>query len=302
MESLIRNIFRYIVPSLLVVFLAIVSIFKMTYFTYLLSIANTFAIYVISWNLLAGYAGQLSIGHALFFGLAAYASAILTTVYGFPLLLSPLIWVAVGLTSALIVGTFYARLSGPYLAIATLIFAEIAWMLSHFFTFTIKGTYTVGAEEGIPVATFGTYELNYYLSLGVMLVVLIFTRLLLTSQIGLRLMCIRDDEVAAESIGIDINKYKILAFTISGLLASIAGGIHAHAVTRHVSPVMFSVETSFEPIIATVMGGIGTLIGPIIAAYVLTLVFYYFPWLHDVRLLLYSVILMVLVIKKPFWR
>jgi branched-chain amino acid transport system permease protein len=229
-----------------------------------------------AWNIMMGFAGLLSIGHALYFGIGAYASATLFMKYG----ISPWIGMAVGGVLAAFAGaiigalSFRFRITGVYFALLTIAFAEFARIFMDNFAWT-------GGSAGffIKVASRSSVDLwgmrgapamFYYLWLAFNIGVLVLCRALLASRIGYFWLAIREDEEAAQGLGIDILRYKLLAVMLSALLTSFAGVFYAFYNNNLFPATTFSVQRSIEMLLGTTIGGVGTLMGPIVGAFILT--------------------------------
>lgn len=261
-----------------------------------LILAHIYGVYVLGWDVLAGTAGQISGGHALSFGAAAYISAFLGLA---GLHFSLVIPLAVLLTTALglLVGFVFRRQSGAYLILVTLALAEIAHEISLNLSIKTSQGYMIGGEGGLPVLTpaRGTeafYLESYYISLLALLLsiglLILFTR----STSGLKLKAVAGESMAAQAIGLSPGKYKVIAFGISFFLGGLAGVMYGHYMGV-AAPSTLSIEQSFAAMVLSIVGGKGTYIGPAAAAYLLTTGFSLF-WLPPVvRLLLYSLILIV---------
>ncbi|MBI4768546.1 MAG: branched-chain amino acid ABC transporter permease [Deltaproteobacteria bacterium] len=272
------------------------------YILHILIIATIFAIYAASWDLLAGFAGQLSLGHALFFGVAAYTAALLNKHFGLP----PLITIPCGGLAAVMIGLIAGlpalRLRGFYLALVTLSFPIILTGLIYLFP---KFT---GGELGLynidPLS--GSRVLDYYIVLVVMLVS-VFTMYKLTDaeskhvRTGVIFHAIREDEIAARVSGIYTSRYKLLAFAVSGIFAGIAGGLYAHFI-RVSGPSTLELLFSFYPILWTVFGGIATIYGPVVGVYILyplLEILGFHPWGEATRFIIFSLILMITLFFMP---
>ncbi len=286
-----------VLPSRLISFLFVVALLLFPSFTqdaYLLRIiilTGIFAIYALSWDLLAGYAGQISLGHALFFGVAAYTSALLNLRLGLPPYLTiPLGAIAATLTG-LVVGVPCLRLRKHYLALATLAFPLMLTGL----VFAFPGL--TGGELGITrierLASTRVYE--YYVAIGTMLASLFVLWRITNSRVGLIFHAIREDEVAARALGIDTTRYKLLAFTLSGFVAGIAGTLYAHFM-RIAGPSNLDLFMSFQPVIWTIFGGAATLYGPVTGVFLLFPALEYLRAIPQFRMLVFA--LMVLLILR----
>ncbi len=226
-----------------------------------------FAILASSWNIIGGYTGYASFGNIVFFGLGAYAAAICMNNLGlgfFPaLLLSGLVGAAFGYLTGLPI----LRLRGHYFAIATLGLAEATKALVQ----------NLGITEGnsgmyLPIPTLGidaSYRFFYYTSLGVLVILLLATWLLLRSKLGYGLIAIREDEDAANSIGINTTLFKSTAFSLSGLFSGFAGAIYAYQQGFIKPGPVFTVASTVKMIVMAVFGGIGSLWGPTIGAVII---------------------------------
>jgi branched-chain amino acid transport system permease protein len=246
------------------------------YFITLLILIFYFAYAGQSWNIMMGFAGQLSLGHALYVGLGAYAAAGLYVHFG----VGP--WIGMGMAIivsslvAVILGylAFRFGVGGVYFAILTIAFAEFARIgFDH-----IKW---LGASSGLflPVAQYTSNDLwslrgkpvmFYYVMLVLMLLALAICRMLLRSRLGYYWLAIREDEQAARSLGINVFRCKIYAVVISAAMTSIAGVFFAFYYNNLFPEQVFHISRSIEIILGPIIGGIGTLVGPIVGAFVLT--------------------------------
>jgi branched-chain amino acid transport system permease protein len=222
--------------------------------------------------LLMGYAGQVSLGQAAFFGLGAYASAVLTTRYGW----SPWIAMVVGAAGtglvAYLIGIPIFRLRGHYLAMATLGFGAIVRI-----TMTEWRPVTGGATglPGIPRLSIGGLVLNtdvtyYYLVWAVGLLALALARNMFDSRVGRALRAIHGSEAAAESLGVDVSRFKLQALVTSAVYASIGGSLYAHYMI-FISPGAFDVDTSVRLVLMAAVGGLASIWGAPLGAAAVTL-------------------------------
>jgi len=211
----------------------------------------------------------MSLGHALFFGTGAYTTALLYRFYRLPIVVTIPIGILVSVLVAVLVGFPSLRVKGPYLALVSMAFPLIGTGIVFYF----RG-YT-GGEEGIwglPkfFPDLGMYEqrvAEYYLTLILLLISAVILYKIANSRTGIVLVSILDDELASKACGINVTKYKLMAFTISALFASLAGGVYAHFLTI-AGPESLALTLSFLAVILTVLGGIGTIYGPIVGAYI----------------------------------
>ena len=231
--------------------------------------ANLFVIFAVSWDLLSGYTGQINFGHALFFGLAAYTSALLNLRLGMPIWATIPLGALSGVVAGLIVCLPALRLRGPYLSLVTLAFPLIRLGVVITFSDFTGGEY--GGSGLDRVSTSRT--LDYYISLAVMVVsVLIMWKLTDAKsglvRTGLIFHAIREDEITARASGINTIRYKLLAFAVAGFFAGIAGAFYAHFLMI-AGPSNLTLTLSFQAIIWTVFGGIASIYGPVVGVYVL---------------------------------
>ena len=263
----------------------------------ILTMTCIFAIFAASWDLLAGYTGQVNFGHALFFGAGAYGSALLSLKLG----LSPwlTIWAgaAVALLLGFVVGYLCLRLRGSYLSLATLAFPLIALGLLFAFPDFSGGELGVSGLRRLMV----TPTANYYIAVISMLVVVFGLWLLADSRFGLVLHAIRDDEVAARASGINTLRYKMAVFAISGAAAGFAGALFAHYL-RVAGPSTLEVALSFQVVIWGIFGGVATIYGPVVAVFLLyPLTEWLGSWRNfgELRLLIFAVIVLLVLLFMP---
>ena len=238
--------------------------------------ATLWAILAMSWDILSGYTGQISFGHAFFFGIGGYTAALAGKELGMePYLTIPLAGF-LAMIGGLILAAPALRLKGPYLSLLTLVAAIGIDELVRFLKIGASGAdgaiindYLNG--KIIPIIS-TNQTVVYYIALALMLAVAVFLILIAKSRIGLAFEAIRDDEEAAEAAGINTAKYKVFAFALSGFIAGIPGAFYVH-YNQTASPAqVFKLDIGIEAIVASVLGGMGTIFGPIGGAYFLIIV------------------------------
>jgi branched-chain amino acid transport system permease protein len=250
-------------------------------------------------SLLMGYAGQISLGHAAFFGLGAYSSAILTTQAGLHPLWGFTVGILLSAAVAYLVGKPTLRLKGHYMAVATLGFGEII-----FITFNQLSSLTGGPSglSGIPSLSFWGYPLEggsyLYIVWGCVLALLIFSLNVINSRVGRALRAVHGSELAAKAMGVDAARYKVQVFVLSAIYASMAGSLYAHYVT-FISPNSFSLMFSILLLMMVVVGGAETIWGALLGSAVLTLLPEYLRGLEDFEVLAYGAILTVVLLFMP---
>jgi branched-chain amino acid transport system permease protein len=257
-------------------------------------------ILAVSLNLINGYTGQFSLGHAGFMAVGAYSSAVLTTNLGAGLLplvggqtwllfpIALLVGGMVAATAGLIVGAPSLRLKGDYLAIVTLGFGEIIKVI-------FQNIDAVGAARGmigIPPYT------NLFWTFGVASMTVYVVWALVNSTYGRGFIAVNDDEIAAEAMGINSTRYKITAFVIGAFFAGVAGGLYAH-FKQYISPAGFDFNKSIEVVVMVILGGMGRTGGVIVAAILLTVLTETLRKFGDYRMILYSALLIILMLTRP---
>jgi len=304
-----RKLFKLSLIILGILFiLALPFIIQDRYFQHLLVLSGIFIILTSSWNLLAGYSGLLNLGHAAFYGIGGYSSALLALKLG----LSPWIGLPLGGIISSIFGIFLGipsfRLSGPYLAITTIGFSEILRLVSMNWVDLTRGSLGL---YGIPPLTslklpkgilikFVSEQNFYYVVIIFASLTLFIIRRLVYSEFGISLRSMREDEMGSESIGIDTSRYKLTVFMISAFFAGFAGALYAHYV-RLISPEMLSLSETFTVLTMVMVGGLGTLYGPVVGAVVLTFLSEGLRFLEDIvklniRFVIYGALLMTTIL------
>jgi len=241
-----------------------------------------------SLNLITGFTGQLSIGHAAFVSVGAYASALATLKLGFPFFASLLCGGLVAAFFGILIGIPTLKLKGDYLAIATLGFGEIVRIV--FLNLEITGG-AVGLR-GIPKDTTLTWVI-----ISVIVTLFVLYRII-RSRVGRALIAIREDETAAESMGINTTYYKILAFGVGAFFAGLGGGLFSHYF-RYIQPNSFGFLKSIEYLCMVVLGGLGNIWGSVIGAAALTAIPELLRASADYRQLFYGAILVIMMRIRP---
>ena len=239
-------------------------------------------------NLINGYTGQFSLGHAGFMAVGAYVSAIVTMKLGLPFIVAIMAGACAAGLLGLLIGLPTLRLSGDYLAIATLGLGQIIRI-------TILNINYIGGASGfmgIPRYT------NFAWVFFVCLFVLFFIKNFINSSHGRACISIRENEVAAEAMGIDTTKYKVLAFTLGAAFAGVAGALFAHYFYV-IHPASFTFISSFNYLTMVVLGGLGSITGSIAGAVILTFISAALASWPEWRMIIYSVMLIILMLYRP---
>jgi len=270
-----------------------------------ITLASISAIFAASWDLLAGYCGQPNFGHALTFGLGAYGTALLYNLLG----LSPWIAIPVNLLIAcvisVIIGFPFLRVRGPYFSLMSMVFPQIATSIILLFKDVTRG------DRGLPCPTFFPFLTiterriaEYYMALLFLLVSGIIMYKIANSLRGRIFISILDDELASQSCGINITKYKMQALIVSNCFACLAGSLYAPIVNL-ASLWTFSLTFSFYPVIWTVFGGVQTIYGAIMGAVILETLDRYIlnvvvPVPQEWHMVIFSIPIVIFIIKWRF--
>jgi len=249
-----------------------------------------------SLNLVLGYTGQLNLGQSAFFAIGAYVSTVLIKTYGWNFWLAAAAAVAAAGIVGLALAAFAVRLRGHYLAIASLGFAVITYQIIvnwERVTEGVRGIYGIRPPPG-----FGNSLALFYLVAGIALAVYLILDNLVRSPIGETLRAIREDEVSAASLGINPARWKAFAFGIGAAIAGLAGCFYPGFVGTLV-PEAFNIVESFTMLAMVIVGGMGTMIGPVIGAVVLTFLPELLRGIGELRLLVYGVALTLAVLFMP---
>jgi branched-chain amino acid transport system permease protein len=296
LRSILANLPYIVIVAILAVIPAVVT---NLYYIQVLIFIGIYIILALSLNLLNGYVGLLSIGHAAFYGIGAYASAKLVMVVGLPF---PLAMLGAGAVAG-IFGYFIAkttlRLSGIYMTLATLGFNMIFFLvLQNWMSFT-NGP--LGIMDIPPPSILGyvieTRIQYYYLIFVLVLVTIGSMHRLMSCRFGRALVGIRENELAAEAMGVNTTRYKIQAFVLAAFYAGIAGSYYAHFI-KYISPDSFYIYESFILLAMLAFGGQGNLIGPVVGAAVLIIIPELFRFLQEYRMLVYGGVLIIMMLVR----
>ncbi len=247
-------------------------------------------ILAVSLNLITGFTGQFSLGHAGFMSIGAYVCAIITTQN--PTIPGFLIGILAGALAAALVGVIVGlptlRLRGDYLAIATLGMAEIIRIVF----LNMKITNGAAGLQGIP--QFVNWFWMFLFAAATVIIILNF----LNSSHGRACISIREDEIAAESMGVNTTKYKLIAFTIGAFFAGIAGGLYA-SYFYFLKPDLFGFTKSIDVLVIVVLGGLGSVSGSIIAAILLAIISTWLQSIPELRMVIYAFLLVIIMLFRP---
>ena len=270
------------------------------YHRHVLVLAGLFTLMALGFDLVLGYLGELSLGHAAFFGIGAYTTALLTRHFG---VLFPLDLLLAGLFTGifgLLIGAPSLRLRGPYFAIVTFGFAEILHLVALNWTSLTRGP--MGLPD-IPHPQLGPFRITtelgyYYLVLALIGVAMLATRRLLESTVGHAFLAIRENEELASAAGIPTFRFKLLAFVIGMIFAGAAGSVYARYV-HFVDPTALSFYYTVTVVSMVIVGGQGSIAGTTLGALVFTLVPEYLRVAERARLVIFGALLMLAIVFMP---
>jgi branched-chain amino acid transport system permease protein len=291
---------KFAVTIAALIALSVLPIFLGKYSIFLLSMLAVYALVSIGLNLLMGFTGQIAAGHAGFLALGAYFTAILgTKVEWMPCLVVLLL---AGIFSGIIgffLGIPILRLKGFYIAMATLAFGVVVSEI------ILQWSSLTNGDNGlnVPVATIAGFAFDsdyklFYLIVAVTIIMTYLAKNLVNGYIGRAFIALRESDVAARTIGIDLAKYKTIAFAVSAFYTGVAGGLFAYLIT-FLSPDAFTIELSIDFIAMIVIGGMGSILGSIIGAVILTGMQQILAGLLDLQILIFGIALIVFMIFMP---
>ncbi len=290
----------YELSSFLLFITLIGLLVKEPYYQNVLIFIGIHAILTVGLNLLMGYAGQISLGHAAFFGIGAYTSGILTASHGWPPLAAMIVAAIATAIIAVIIGIPSLKLTGYYLAMATLGFGIIVYIM-----FREMSQITGGASGlvGIPPLSIGSFILDsgsdyFFLVWGLLFVVIILSLNIVDSQVGRAFQAIHDSEIAALSLGIDTSHLKLKVFVLSAVYASVAGSIYAHYIT-FISPSSFGFMFSIKLVTMVVIGGMASIWGALFGAATITILPEILHVFAEYDVIVFGIILIVVMIFMP---
>lgn len=237
------------------------------YLQYLVALVAVYAIASLGYNLLMGHAGQFGFGHAAFFGIGAFGTAILTERVGAPYVVGLVIAVAVAVASGCVLGAIVLRLDGFYLALVTLGFNEIVVLALSLWR-PVTGGFdgmAVGAPRLAPVLGLGSGPSLYLLSLATLVALVWATRNVLATRVGRAFMLIRDNPIAAQAFGVPLTRTRLTAFALSAAYGALAGALYAPLV-GHITPQGFGLFTNLQILTMIVVGGLGSVVGSVLGA------------------------------------
>ena len=300
-------IYKYVLSLLLVLMVFLPLVVKSSFVLEILVRILLFAFIGTAWNLLGGYAKQLSLGHSAFFGLGAYTSTLLQIDLGISPWIGMVVGGGVGLLASLPIGWLCFRLKGPYFTISTIATANVLMLIF------LKFRDLAWGAEGTTIPNLGNAPLMmqfdnkvpyYYILLGLLIIALSITAWIERSRMGYYLIALGEDEDAAEASGVDVVKVKRNIYMISAFLTALAGTFYTQYIYFIDPQTAFNFNVSIEAALVSIVGGIGTLWGPVIGTVLLEtttilLQSYLGNSIGGIQLTVYSLILMAVILVRP---
>jgi len=302
-----RGTSKFWIAGLAVVAIALPQIVTSHFYVDIFIRVLLFAFIGVAWNLMGGYAKQLSLGHAAYFGLGAYTSTLLQINYD----VSPWIGMVAGgvvaMAASLPIGAICFRLSGPYFAISTIAMAQVLMLLFlkfRDFAWGAEGTTIPNLGDAPLMMQFDDKAAYYYIALGLLAIGLAITAWIEKSWMGYYLVALGEDEDAAEAVGVNVPKVKRHIYLISAFLTALAGTFYVQYIYFIDPNTAFSFNISVEAALVSIVGGIGTLWGPVVGTVLLEVTSALLQsWLGGghggIQLTVYALILMAVILWRP---
>jgi branched-chain amino acid transport system permease protein len=289
-----------VLPSRIIVALFFIALLGMPlvsqnpYLIRVIILTSIFAILAASWDLLSGFTGQMNFGHALFFGVGAYTSALLHIHLQIPPWGSVPLGAVAAVLTGLIIGIPCLRLKHTYLALTTMAFPIILLGIVFAAPELTGGELGISGLKRISNSLVG----NYYIYVVTMLVLCTVMWKITDSHTGIIFHAIREDEVAVKASGINTTRYKLMAFCLSGFFAGIAGGLYAHYM-RIAGPSTLEVSMSFTVVIWAVFGGLATIYGPVAAVFILFPLLEFVRFWPEYRMMIFAFVVLFILLYMP---
>lgn len=286
----------------LVAVLFVLPLFGLSaYLIRVLCMIATYSILALSLNLITGYMGQTSMGHAALYCIGAYAGALCTTRLGTSFWVSLLVAIVVGALAGAFEGFVTMNLSGSYMTVTTLAFAQVVTMIAQNWTSLTNGPLGI---KSISRPSFFGIELTtnngglYWLALVFLILTVLFVTAIINSKMGRAVIAIKEDELAAKLMGIETRRYRIAVVAIAGALAGVAGCYYAH-MSRYVDPKVFSFDVSMTILTIVIFGGLASIPGSILGSIIMVSFPEALQFLSEYRFLVYGFILVIMMRFRP---
>lgn len=293
MKKRVSSVHFFFLLFLAILFIPIMV--RSDYVIHVINMIGLMTILTLSLNLLFGYTGQISLGHAGFYGVGAYVSTLLEMNYGMTFVPSLLIAASTCWCIAVVVGVPTLRLKEHYLALATLGFTMVVYLIVNNWQPVTGGATGIA---GIPrPRLFGealTESEYYYIIWVIAFGSLLFCHNLMQSHFGYALLAIRENEDAASSLGVNVTLVKIVIFAVTAIMAGVAGALYAH-LNQYINPINFSLNLSISVLLAVVIGGLGSNLGAVVGAIVVTIIPEFLYEFQSLNMLVYGAIVAVIV-------
>lgn len=284
----------------LLVLLIIPVLFPNDYFLLILVMGGINILLVLSLNIISGFTGQISLGHAAFFGIGAYSSALLS-LKDIPVLLSFILAGIIAGIVGLAVGYPVLRLRGHFFAIAMLGFGQITFLLLNNWIDLTRGPMGLSgipAPEAIGLIDFTIKAHYYYLMVFLVLLFIYLSVRMKTTKMGRALLAIRTDEITASAMGVNVTYYKVSAFVWSAVIAGVAGASYAHFI-QFLSPETFNLTMSINILLMLLIGGMGSVLGAVLGGLFVTILSEYLREFAEYQMLIYGLLIVVIVAFAP---
>lgn len=303
LEKVCEKLVKYRIPLIaaaLILSIALPAVFPDKYVLRIATMCLLYVMITLSLNLMVGFLGQMSFGHAAFYGIGAYTAAILTTTYDVPFLAA---FVAAGIVAGLfglLLGLPVLKLKGYYFTIITMVFCEIIRVVELNWMELTRGPLGIMAipKPEILGFAFSTPQRLYFFMLVLVVLSAIVVHNIMNSRIGYAILAIRDDELAAGAMGIPVFRYKMIVFIISSLMVGLAGAFYA-CYSSYIDPSSFAASVSNNMLVMVIFGGLGNTVGSFIGAITLTVLPEMLRGLMQYRQLIYGALLVLLMMVKP---
>ncbi|MCA0990631.1 branched-chain amino acid ABC transporter permease [Pseudalkalibacillus hwajinpoensis] len=276
-------------------------VFPNMYVLQLLTLVFIWSIAVYGFNIISGYVGYLSLAHAGFFAIGAYGLGLLTTKAGMSYWLSLLLAVLITSIAGALVGVIALRTKSHFFAIYTMCVGVIVYLLIDKWdslTGGVRGLIGIPAPSNIGPITFDTLTSQYYLALFFLILTVFLCYRIVHSLLGRTFIAIRNSEELAKTIGISIMKNQLLAFTLSALFAGLSGALYASFI-RFIGPQISAITVTFEMLMYLLVGGIGTLAGPLVGTLIVISLTQSLQFLEEYRMLIFGPVVVLLVLYYP---
>ena len=292
---------KIVIPALYLVLILVPFLFKSQYFLRVLCLIGIYAILTMSLNLIAGYMGQTSMGHAALYCLGGYFSGLLGSKLGWPFWITLIFGIIGGAIGGLVLGIATMRLSGSYLAVITLAFGEVVEMIILNFNSVTNGPLGV---RNIPRPSLFGWEFTtsnggfYWLMLVLVTVAVLVSLAVLKSKFGRAVIAIKEDELAAKLMGVNTAKYRVQTIILSGAMAGMAGAFYA-SMNRYIDANSFNFDISMTILCIVIFGGLGSIPGMIVGSLLLIAFPEVLRALADYRFVVYGLLLILMMRFRP---